>query len=331
MNDAPISDATVRDSIRRKAAVLLAQLDTAAADAVLDRLPSPQAEELRAQVVSLEQIDAAEKRAVMGEFLAAKPFESWRTERQLAARHTPEADAADLAAPFSSLHETPPEELARSLGDESAPAAALVIRHLPPAQAAAVLARLDRRLQAEAISSLVQASPADALPLNELEHRLRSRLVEADAAQAGQDSLVEILKAASPFDQEMLRESLAQHAPDLAARLAGDAHAKHVDTQPAFDDVLRLADERLARLFYEADPDVAILALAGGPASLVERVCDQLPAREARLMQRAVENLGPVRLGDIDAARQEMARLLRRFDQSSPLGETQARRLAVMV
>lgn len=322
----------------RKAAVLLAQLDAVAAAALLERLPPPQAEELRARVVSLDHIDAVEKTAVVGEFLAAELFQSLRPRRQGLSHpgavrpggHP--AEGEKFAAPFAFLHETPPEDLAYGLSDEPAAVAALVIRHLPPVQAAAVLARLAAPLQAQAIACLANPqSPRDG-ELDELEQRLKDRLAaDSSGGEGGLTSLAEILRAASPYEQEVLRESLALFAPDLAQRLTHEPQRRAIDAQPTFDDVLRLPDDRLSRLFYEADPDVAILALAGGPVSLVERVCSELPAREARLMQRAVENLGPVRLGDIDAARQEMARLLRRIDESSPLGETQARRLAVMV
>src|SRR5215472_10206405 len=52
----------------RKAAILVASLDTAAADAVLDQLSPEQARQVREIVVELEDIDQGEQRRVIDEF-----------------------------------------------------------------------------------------------------------------------------------------------------------------------------------------------------------------------------------------------------------------------
>src|SRR5580704_7817591 len=52
----------------RKAAILVASLDTAAADAVLDQLAPEQARQVREIVIELEDIDQGEQRRVIDEF-----------------------------------------------------------------------------------------------------------------------------------------------------------------------------------------------------------------------------------------------------------------------
>jgi flagellar motor switch protein FliG len=318
--------------LRRRAAVVLSQLEASAAEELISRLPPPQAEELRAQVVSLANIDAAERQAAMEAFLSASPLDELRTRLAAARRtaaHTPQSLAA--SQPFAFLQQTGAEALARSLAEEPPAVAAQVVRHLPAARAGAVLARLAPAAQAEVLACLVQQRRPDELPVDELEERLRAKLDSTGEGSSGIEALAEILRACRPHEQQLLRQNLARHAPKVAGLLASIPHEGPSEPAATFDDVLRLSDDRLSRLFYEADPDVAILALAGGPASLVERVCEQLPAREARLMQRAVENLGPVRLGDIDAARQAMAHLATRFIRAASLDDTPQRHLAVMI
>ena len=57
-----------RDGLR-KAAILVASLDTAAVDAVLDQVLAPeQARQVREIVVELEEIDQSERRRVIDEF-----------------------------------------------------------------------------------------------------------------------------------------------------------------------------------------------------------------------------------------------------------------------
>ena len=52
----------------RKAAILVASLDTAAADAVLDQLTPEQARQVREIVVELDNIDQSEQRRIIDEF-----------------------------------------------------------------------------------------------------------------------------------------------------------------------------------------------------------------------------------------------------------------------
>src|SRR6516165_2631777 len=57
----------------RKAAILVASLDTAAADAVLDQLSPDQARQVREIVVELEDVDQSEQRRVIDEFFHKGP------------------------------------------------------------------------------------------------------------------------------------------------------------------------------------------------------------------------------------------------------------------
>jgi len=77
---------------------------------------------------------------------------------------------------------------------------------------------------------------------------------------------------------------------------------------------LRFCDDRgLALLLHEANPRVALLALAGASPRLMDRIARHLPAREARSLRRKMEQLGPLRLDDIRRAQDEIARLARQL------------------
>jgi flagellar motor switch protein FliG len=56
-----------------------------------------------------------------------------------------------------------------------------------------------------------------------------------------------------------------------------------------------------------------VLALAGADASFVERAMGCLPARQARLLRRALKHLGPTRLSDVQEAQQALSGLAEQF------------------
>jgi flagellar motor switch protein FliG len=79
------------------------------------------------------------------------------------------------------------------------------------------------------------------------------------------------------------------------------------ETVLEFEDFAELSDTALARIFRAADPQVALLALCGAGRDLVDRILGRLPLREARVLRRQIEQLGPTRLRDIESAQRRLA------------------------
>ncbi|MDA1053680.1 MAG: hypothetical protein O3C40_24795 [Planctomycetota bacterium] len=75
----------------------------------------------------------------------------------------------------------------------------------------------------------------------------------------------------------------------------------------SFEQLARLGDTDLARVFRESDSKLALLALAGATPEFVNRLLKQLPAREGKSLRRRMEQLGPLRLSDIEQAQNTIA------------------------
>lgn len=79
----------------------------------------------------------------------------------------------------------------------------------------------------------------------------------------------------------------------------------------AFDDLARMNEAVVQTAFHDDDLRVWALALAGAAAGLRSKVMHALGPGRAHVLGRALENLGPFRLSDSEAAQQEIAELLR--------------------
>ena len=162
----------------RKAAILVASLDTAAADAVLDQLTPEQARQVREIVIELDDVDQGEQRRVIDEFFH-NPGAAGAThvenesgvelDGRLAwlASHgdTEQAGSTEQGAwspvsplpaprslpagkPFRFLHEAEADKLVRAPRKRaSADDRAGVVAHGAPAKSGAVLARLPESVQ----------------------------------------------------------------------------------------------------------------------------------------------------------------------------------------
>jgi flagellar motor switch protein FliG len=80
-----------------------------------------------------------------------------------------------------------------------------------------------------------------------------------------------------------------------------------------FDDLIQMGDADIRAAFHEEDIETWALALAGASATVRARVHSALSASASDALRRQLENLGPFRLSDSEAAQLEIADRLRRL------------------
>ncbi len=228
-----------------------------------------------------------------------------QTKTDLAA-HTktdkPGDPAAEDARPFEFLRSADPETLAPCLENEQPQTIAFVVSHLSPDRAAELLSGLPPGLQAEVIERLVHLDETDPEILREVERVLQERVAQA-AHRSGRGksaaaAMTAILESATGRDRRQLLANLAERNPDLARRFKSP--------ELTYRDLTQLDDRTLAKLFATCELSLAILALVGSEANFVDRVLAQTPPREAKLLRRAIAQLGPTRLSDIEEAKRQL-------------------------
>ena len=340
----------------RKAAVLVASLDTAAADAVLDQLTPDEARQVRDLVVEMDDIDQREQRRVIDEFFengpgktgprrsgldgdlptafspdvelggrlaqfTARSAEPGAETRAAAGHHVPMVGGQ----PFRFLQETEADHdhdhgymvpdmvpaLVRVLGSERPQTIALVLAHLAPVRAGAVLARLPGAVQVEVIRRLVDLEETDPAILHEVEEALRSRLSSTTSVEmqrrrvAGLHAVAGILRATDGGVGMQILDNLASRDRALAEKL-GPRPLK-------FDDLADLEEELLAEVFEETGPELMLPALFGAAPELVNRLLARMPQADARAIRHKLDHPGPIRLRDVEEARRQVARIASRL------------------
>lgn len=315
----------------RRVAILVASLDMQTADALLAQMPGEQADLVRQTILELGDVDPAEEREVIDDFfrngppaskqgLGGSEFDrqaSRRPARATAPTTTPAPAPMRPSIPsmrddepFTFLHEADNEKLTLLLLDERPQTIALVVSHLPEDRAVVVLGNLPAAIQAEVIRRWVDLEDADPEILREvgrgLQSRITSQAIDDDRHTLGLARVGRILAAAAPRLKHQILTNLEAYDADLAAHLG----PRRLD----FEDLEQFDDASLATLLKASDPQVAILALAGARGSLVERVVRNLPPREAKILRRSLDHLGPTRISDVEQAQETMARLAEKLE-----------------
>jgi flagellar motor switch protein FliG len=235
----------------------------------------------------------------------------------------PESDDAGPSAagpggcpPFRFLQETEAEKLVRVLGSERPQTIALVLSHLTPHRAGAVLARLPEDLQVDVIHRLVDLEETDPEILHEVEEALRSRLSQQVEMQrrrvTGLQAVAGILQATDGRVGMQILDNLASRDRALAEKLG--------PRQLAFDDLADLDEDLLAEVFAAAGPELMLPALFGAAPELVGRTLARLPRSDARAIRHKLEHPGPIRLRDVEEARRQVARIASRLNYRATHG-----------
>ena len=299
----------------RKAAILVDSLDGETADLLLQRLEPEQVERVRQMVADLGPIDAGSRRRIVDEFFRIGARSAYGHDIGTRIEGDP---ASKLAAgsgsrvssgthPFGFMAEAESEELATLLASERPQTIALVVSHLPPDQAGAVLVHFSPALQTEVVHRLVDLEETDPEVLAEVEETLSARFSKQISMHrrrvAGLPAVAGILSESDTRVGAEILENLSAHNSPVARKL-----------RPAelnFDNLLLLDDLSLATVLRASDPEVAILALVGAPPRLIERILSKLPDAEAKIVRHRLDHLGPTRLSDVEEACRRIAEVAR--------------------
>jgi flagellar biosynthesis/type III secretory pathway M-ring protein FliF/YscJ len=103
--------------------------------------------------------------------------------------------------------------------------------------------------------------------------------------------------------------------------LARDGRAPHI-IQPritSFEDLRWLAPGSLQAVLGAVDGRLWAPALRGASRELCDRILMHMPSRAASLLRDEIEFPGPVRLGDVETAQQEVLEIVRRLDHTGDL------------
>ena len=377
---------SVSDVALRKAAILVAALDTDSADALLQRMGAERAELVRNTILQLGSVSEQEERLVLDEFIsaggAARDIDDGGVElagslaAEIAASgaasdgETQTGDLPELATPFQFLQDTTAEQLVPHLRGEHPQLIAVVVAHLPSNKAAELIKRLIPTLQVSVLRRVAELDTTSPEVLRDVERELELLLSDhLDAARqrsAGLAAVATILDAAGTERSELLA-NVTQHDRSLAIQLGqsqlpaapvptiekrvtpvssgsssveyakrpvvrpqrttnrdrnassqrtwdSDAQPDHGHDHPAqlpeieFASLSELEPSALAVLFRQIEPQISLLALVGANAEFLERILQHVPAREAKLLQRKMQAMGPLKLTDIERAQRRVAR-----------------------
>ncbi len=307
----------------QRAAVVLMQMSPANAARVMGQLSENEAEDIAAEIVRLRKVDPEVTEQIMKDFHAKSMsgVRAARGGREMAEGLLEASFGAEKAAglinrlsvnmagkSFEFLEDIEPVQIIALIDGELPQTIALVLAHLSPRKASAVMAALPGYLRADVALSLATMGSGAPEAIGIVAETLKLRGGAAVSQQAskvvgGIQPLLEIINRTDATTERSVLEGLDQLNPQLAVEIRAQ--------MVTFEDIVKL--ERKDIQLVLRGIDVAILAVAtkGAPDAVLEAITNNVSGRNQEILQSEIAALGPLRASQIEEARAAVARSLR--------------------
>jgi flagellar motor switch protein FliG len=322
-----MSEMTRGISGTQKAALVVMQLSQDRAAEIMRQFTEAEAEEIAAEIVRLRRVDQATADAVLSEFheQALSGRTQARGGRDFAAGLLEASFGAEKAAglldrlessmagrAFDFLDAAESSQVSILLDGELPDTIALVLAHLKPDQASAVLGKFDASVRADVaqcIATMGSATPeAVAIAAEVLKHRARAVVVPRESQEilGGVQPLVDIINRSDVATERELLAELDLRDPSLAEEVR--SHLLN------FTDIVRLEARDVQQVIRGIDAAVLAIAMKGASDEIIELIRGNMSERNRELLDDEVSVLGQVRKTQIEEARAAVVKSIRELE-----------------
>lgn len=319
-NDRPLSGA-------QKVALILMQMETERAAEVMKQFTEIEAEEISAEIVRMRRVEDTVVDRTLTEFhrmtLSGRRQKRGGKDTALglleasfgAERAAGVMDrlASNLAGQsFDFLDDAEPGQVITLLEGELPQTIALVLAHLGPAQASAVLAGVDERVRtdvAQAFATMGTATPeAVGIVAGVLRQRAGAVVSPRESIEVvgGIQPLVEIINRSDVATEKAVLDGLEARDPELAE----DIRSRML----TFEDIVKLESRDIQQVLRGIDSKLLATAMKGAAAPVVETIRANVSERNRELLDDELQAMGPVRVSQVEEARAEVVRSVRELE-----------------
>jgi flagellar motor switch protein FliG len=311
---------------RQKAAILLVVLGTSQAAQVFRHLEDAEVEKIIASLAEVRTVTPTTQEQVLEEAISSAyrsgtaasggiTFAKKVLEEALGARK-----AADIinridvvmakSTSFEVFHNINAAQLANVLAKEQPQTIALVLAHLPPFQAAQILASLPEENQNEVILRVAKMDKADPEVVAQIEAVLRKQVStykQTLRTVGGARAVASILNLINRSTEKRILESLKEKEWEIAEEVK--------KLMFVFEDLVLVEDRSMQRVLKEIDIKDVTVALKAASDEVKNKFFSNLSKRAVEMIQEELEYMGPVKLKTVEEAQQKIVNVVRTLDE----------------
>src|ERR1044072_5925931 len=219
--------------------------------------------------------------------------------------------ASPAARQLESLELVDAKSLSNFLINEHPQTIAVILAHLEPEKKGEVLKRLPESLQAEVVLRLSNLDHVAPELISEVDRVLKQELstlgTVEQASLGGVQPVAEMLNVMDKNTEPAIMSRIEEKDPILAEEIR--------KLMFVFEDIVKIDDKGIQTLLKEVPNDKLLLALKTANEEIRAKIFKNISQRAAKLLQEDLQNMGPSRLSDVEAAQVEIVNVARRLEQ----------------
>jgi flagellar motor switch protein FliG len=324
------TEALARLSGVRKAAILMVVLGESSSADILRELDEDEVQDIGREIARMSATTSEQAEAVLEEFYSMTMAHEYvlrggmdYARKILMNAFGPEQGKKLLdrltkalgseAATFDTLQRADPQQLAKFMHNEHPQTIALVLSHLNPSQAAALLASLPTDLRGDValrMANLDQISPEIISKIaGIIGQKLKSLGEMSRESYGGVRAVSEMFNRLDSSTSKEILDAIEQNDPNLVATIR---HLMFV-----FEDLLLLGHDEVKEVLAKVDRKVLTIALKGTSDQLKHHFLQAMSQRGAEMLREDMEELGPVKIKEVEGAQQQIIALVRQLEAES--------------
>ncbi|HYO80145.1 MAG TPA: flagellar motor switch protein FliG [Bryobacteraceae bacterium] len=321
----------------QKAAALLTTLGESTGAQVIRHLDEDEIQKVTQSIACLPQLGSGQAQEVLEEFKAMMMAEQFIVKggleyarSMLFSAFGPEAanrlisrieeKMAYNASNLDTLRKADPTQLAKFIHNEHPQTIALVLSHLSPTQAAALLTSLPQEIRTEVamrMAHIDQISPDIIHRISGvIDQKLRTLGEFSRESYGGVRAVADMINR---LDMNVGKEILSGIETEDGVLFGTIRHLMFV-----FEDVMQLDVRDLKELIGRVDRKTLTVAMKGTSDQLKNRIFGVMSQRSAEMLREDIEVIGAVRIREVEAAQQQIIALIREMEQEGSLSLQQS-------
>jgi flagellar motor switch protein FliG len=303
----------------QKAAIVLLSLGPGVSAEILKRMPEKEVDAISSAIAKLDAVTARQVESVLEEFQNAVSTRAVDVKGGLehARLILTEAFGRDYATrlvdrvaksldqdavDFATLRRVDPQQLAKFIQDEHPQTIALVLSHLDPSQAAALIWSLPVETRTDVavrMANLEQISPESVRTIaSVIGQKLRNLGEVSRESYGGVRAVADMFNRLDTNSCSQLMDAVEKEDPALFESVRRYMFV--------FEDLAALDPQGIKELLSRVDRKILVLALKGTSEELQRQFMAGMSQRGAEMLREDMSALGPVKIKEVDAAQQQV-------------------------
>lgn len=216
---------------------------------------------------------------------------------------------------LESLELVDAKSLSNFLINEHPQTISVILAHLEPEKKGEVLKRLPESLQAEVVLRLSNLDHVAPELIAEVDRVLKQELQNIGTVEqsslGGVQPVAEMLNVMDKNTETAIMSRIEEKDPILAEEIR--------KLMFVFEDIIKIDDKGIQTLLKEVANDKLLLALKTANEDIRAKIFKNISQRAAKLLQDDLQNMGPARLSDVEAAQVEIVNVARRLEQEGKI------------